>query len=198
MTSVFRRLVLTVTAALSFSGPVIAQTPVYRIPFLGAYEAQRQANQAETLRAIQALRELQEAGFLHQQQEALQQEMRQQQREEQRREAQQRQAQIEEIQSTARKSIADRSKGACVELFLKEPSGAEILSQKGTTVGQFCSCVEQEMLSIMTLELAGRLLIASNEFAGDGQRFAASPVGQEYTTRLAASFKGCSEQINRR
>src|SRR5687768_11396923 len=82
-----------------------AQNPLYSVPGLGGYMAAREANQIETLRAVQQYRILQEALLLQQQRSAID----QQQREEQRRLESQRQAEMEAIQTTARRSIADRS-----------------------------------------------------------------------------------------
>lgn len=190
-------------AAVLLTATAVAQNPIFALPpgFLRGYEAQRQLNEESTLRQLQQLRLLlemkQQVDQQNEQRRRTEQEM-QIMRQQQAIQEQQRQMQIAEIQTAARLSIADHSKGACIDMFLKDTSATAILGNKGTTVGQFCGCVEQELISLMTLDLAGRLLLASNEFGGDGQRFAASPVGQEYAARFAASFKGCADQMNAR
>lgn len=144
------------------------------------------------------LREAQQIRLMEQQRQSMQQDLQQQQLEEQRRVEQQRQSQRDAILMTARRSLADMAKGTCVEMILNDSSARDVLSRRGITTGQLCSCVERDMIDMVTLDLTGRILVTANESGGETQRLWSSPVGQEYSTRFVAALKGCSDQLGTR
>jgi hypothetical protein len=158
---------------------------------LESYLQQREANDMATLRALQQYRALQEALLMQQQRQAIQREQRQ--RDEEERQARRRE--MQDIEEGTRRSLAVDGKGICVQMFLKDASGGEVLARWGRTVGEYCGCLEGEMLSLLTRDLSGRILLARANAGGNGKKFAESGAAKEYGAVFATAFKDCSDRL---
>lgn len=173
----------------------ISGTSVAQVPFLDGYNKQQQLNQLQELRQLQMLNEAARISRQQQEMETRRQETARQALEHQRSQEQQRQANYAELQEKARRYIADNAKGVCVSVFLKNTEASEEFSRRGTSLGEVCGCVEQEMYALLTLDLASSIFLASNESAGNSAQFLASPMGQEWLSRYSSASSSCVARI---
>lgn len=183
------------TATLCSGVGVFNDTAAAQETFLDGYNRARERNQLETLRNLQMLQQAQQIMLMEQQREALRLQQQQQQRDQYVIQEQQRRQSIEEAQVKGRKLIAEIEKDACVTEFVNDVSKRDALHKFGIPVGQFCACIEHEILAILTLDLSARILLAMSEAAGDRQRFISTPAAVEYTNRYTTARTGCIAQM---
>ena len=90
------------------------------------------------------------------------------------------------------------AKELCVSDFSNNKDRRDVLLQAGITVGQLCGCIEQEIPSLLTVDMLNNLDASMRAAAGDTSRFESSQAWKDYWNRYVTALQGCGQQLARK
>ena len=90
------------------------------------------------------------------------------------------------------------AKGLCVINFTDNKERRDALIQAGISVGQLCRCIEQEIPSLLTVDMLNNLDASMRAAAGDTSRFESSQAWKDYWSRYVTALQGCGQQLARK